>query len=169
VLLQMFMGEKFGRDPIWEGHLATEIGQAEIAVDAVLHDDWPNRRKSGQRRLCPKGFRGCPPPKSRWRRPRRPGSASEAASRYSRFWESLGAEQKKNATTIAALSRSRGTASNSDGPTGMLRNEVRGLSSPYLALGGLRFRWRAPTGRQHGRRTAARDGLDLRRRPGNGT
>ena len=30
VLLQMFMGEKFGRDPIWEGHLATEIGQAEI-------------------------------------------------------------------------------------------------------------------------------------------
>ena len=26
VLLQMFMGEKFGRDPIWEGHLATEIG-----------------------------------------------------------------------------------------------------------------------------------------------
>src|SRR5215467_12911479 len=27
VLLQMFMGEKFGRDPIWEGHLATEIGQ----------------------------------------------------------------------------------------------------------------------------------------------
>ena len=26
VLLQMFMGEKFGRDPTWEGHLATEIG-----------------------------------------------------------------------------------------------------------------------------------------------
>jgi flagellar motor switch protein FliM len=38
VLLQMFMGEKFGRDPIWEGHLATEIGQAEIAVDAVLFE-----------------------------------------------------------------------------------------------------------------------------------
>jgi flagellar motor switch protein FliM len=38
VLLQMFMGEKFGRDPIWEGHLATEIGQAEIAVDAVLYE-----------------------------------------------------------------------------------------------------------------------------------
>ena len=27
VLLQMFMGEKFGRDPIWEGHFATEIGR----------------------------------------------------------------------------------------------------------------------------------------------
>jgi flagellar motor switch protein FliM len=39
VLLQMFMGEKFGRDPTWEGHLATEIGQAEIAVDAVLYEE----------------------------------------------------------------------------------------------------------------------------------
>jgi flagellar motor switch protein FliM len=39
VLLQMFMGEKFGRDPIWEGHLATEIGQAQIAVDAVLYEE----------------------------------------------------------------------------------------------------------------------------------
>src|ERR1700726_973543 len=38
VLLQMFMGEKFGRDPIWEGHLATEIGQAQIAVQAVLYE-----------------------------------------------------------------------------------------------------------------------------------
>jgi flagellar motor switch protein FliM len=38
VLLQMFMGEKFGRDPIWEGHLATEIGQAEIDVEAVLYE-----------------------------------------------------------------------------------------------------------------------------------
>ncbi len=37
-LLQMFMGEKFGRDPIWEGHLATEIGQAQIDVDAVLYE-----------------------------------------------------------------------------------------------------------------------------------
>ena len=38
VLLQMFMGEKFGRDPIWEGHFATEIVQAEISVDAVLYE-----------------------------------------------------------------------------------------------------------------------------------
>jgi len=37
-LLQMFMGEKFGRDQIWEGHLATEIGQAQIGVDAVLYE-----------------------------------------------------------------------------------------------------------------------------------
>lgn len=37
-LLQMFMGEKFGRDPIWEGHLATEIYRADVEIDAVLHE-----------------------------------------------------------------------------------------------------------------------------------
>jgi len=39
LLLQNFMGDKFGRDPIWEGHLATEIWNAKIEVDAVLYDD----------------------------------------------------------------------------------------------------------------------------------
>ncbi|HVG51546.1 MAG TPA: flagellar motor switch protein FliM [Xanthobacteraceae bacterium] len=38
VLLQMFAGEKFGRDPIWEEHLATEIGQADVSVEAVLYE-----------------------------------------------------------------------------------------------------------------------------------
>src|ERR1700716_2731830 len=38
VLLQMFMGEKFGRDPIWEGHFATEVAQAQISVDDVLYE-----------------------------------------------------------------------------------------------------------------------------------
>ncbi|KKC35501.1 flagellar motor switch protein FliM [Devosia epidermidihirudinis] len=37
-LLQMFMGEKFGRDPIWEGHLATEIYSADVEIEAVLHE-----------------------------------------------------------------------------------------------------------------------------------
>lgn len=37
-LLQMYMGEKFGRDPIWEGHLATEIFAADIEIDAILHE-----------------------------------------------------------------------------------------------------------------------------------
>lgn len=36
LLLQMFMGEKFGRDDIWEGHLASEVYAAEIEIDAVL-------------------------------------------------------------------------------------------------------------------------------------
>jgi flagellar motor switch protein FliM len=37
-LLQMYMGEKFGRDPIWEGHLATEIYAADTEISAVLHE-----------------------------------------------------------------------------------------------------------------------------------
>jgi flagellar motor switch protein FliM len=47
-LLQMFMGEKFGRDPIWEGHLATEIYAADIEVSALLHEvDIPLSRMLG--------------------------------------------------------------------------------------------------------------------------
>ncbi|WP_280949696.1 flagellar motor switch protein FliM [Mongoliimonas terrestris] len=38
-LLQMFMGEKFGRDTIWEGHLATEIYHATVEVDAVMCEE----------------------------------------------------------------------------------------------------------------------------------
>ncbi len=38
VLLQGFMGEKFGRDATWEGHLATEIWGAQIDVQAVLYE-----------------------------------------------------------------------------------------------------------------------------------
>jgi flagellar motor switch protein FliM len=44
-LLQMFMGEKFGRDPIWEGHLATEIHASEVDVDAVLFDEQMSLQK----------------------------------------------------------------------------------------------------------------------------
>ena len=36
LLLQMFMGEKFGRDSIWEGHLTAELWQTEIGLQAVL-------------------------------------------------------------------------------------------------------------------------------------
>ena len=38
LLLQMFMGEKFGRDSIWEGHLATELWATELDVEAVLDE-----------------------------------------------------------------------------------------------------------------------------------
>jgi flagellar motor switch protein FliM len=38
LLLQMFMGEKFGRDPIWEGHLANELWHTEVKIDAVLDE-----------------------------------------------------------------------------------------------------------------------------------
>ena len=36
LLLQMFMGEKFGRDSIWENHLTQELHQTEIQLQAVL-------------------------------------------------------------------------------------------------------------------------------------
>ncbi len=38
LLLQNFMGEKFGRDTIWESHLATEVWNSEVEVQAVLHE-----------------------------------------------------------------------------------------------------------------------------------
>lgn len=38
LLLQGFMGERFGRDSIWEAHLAEELRHAEVRLDAVLDD-----------------------------------------------------------------------------------------------------------------------------------
>lgn len=40
LLLQRFMGEKFGRDSIWEGHLATELWSTEVPVDVVLDEQY---------------------------------------------------------------------------------------------------------------------------------
>jgi len=38
LLLQRFMGEKFGRDSIWEGHLVNELWHTYIPVQAVLDE-----------------------------------------------------------------------------------------------------------------------------------
>ena len=38
LLLQMFMGEKFGRDSIWESHLTAELWQTEVEIKAVLDE-----------------------------------------------------------------------------------------------------------------------------------
>ncbi len=38
LLLQMFMGEKFGRDSIWESHLATELWSTNVELEAVLDE-----------------------------------------------------------------------------------------------------------------------------------
>jgi len=38
LLLQGFMGEKFGHDNIWESHLATEIHQTNVRLEAVLDE-----------------------------------------------------------------------------------------------------------------------------------
>lgn len=36
LLLQMFMGEKFGRDSIWENHLTQELYRTDIQLQAIL-------------------------------------------------------------------------------------------------------------------------------------
>jgi flagellar motor switch protein FliM len=38
LLLQQFMGEKFGRDSIWESHLAEELWYTEVELEAVLDE-----------------------------------------------------------------------------------------------------------------------------------
>src|SRR5690606_17742705 len=38
LLLQMFMGEKFGRDSIWESHLARQILVTDIELEALLEE-----------------------------------------------------------------------------------------------------------------------------------
>jgi flagellar motor switch protein FliM len=38
LLLQMFMGEKFGRDPIWEDHFARKVAVTDVELEAVLEE-----------------------------------------------------------------------------------------------------------------------------------
>ena len=38
LLLQMFMGEKFGRDSIWETHLAEELWMTDVDLEAVVDE-----------------------------------------------------------------------------------------------------------------------------------
>ncbi|MBE6459106.1 MAG: flagellar motor switch protein FliM [Alphaproteobacteria bacterium] len=38
LLLQMFMGERFGRDTIWENHLMNQLWDTEIEIKAVLKE-----------------------------------------------------------------------------------------------------------------------------------
>ena len=38
LLLQMFVGEKFGRDSIWEIHLANEMWDTDVDIEAVLDE-----------------------------------------------------------------------------------------------------------------------------------
>ena len=45
MLLQQFMGEKFGRDNIWEGHLATELWTTQMEVRAVLDEQQMSLRE----------------------------------------------------------------------------------------------------------------------------
>ena len=38
LLLQMFMGEKYGQDSVWERHLGREVGQTMVDIEAVLDE-----------------------------------------------------------------------------------------------------------------------------------
>jgi len=38
LLLQMFMGEKFGQDTVWEKHLGKELRHTDVAVEAILNE-----------------------------------------------------------------------------------------------------------------------------------
>lgn len=40
LLLQMFLGEKFGQDQIWEGHLATELWNTKFPIKAILDETY---------------------------------------------------------------------------------------------------------------------------------
>lgn len=42
LLLQQFMGERFGRDNIWETHLAEELRDTDVELDAVLGEQTMN-------------------------------------------------------------------------------------------------------------------------------
>ncbi len=38
LLLQMFMGEKFGRDSVWESYMGQEVRQTDVSIEAVLDE-----------------------------------------------------------------------------------------------------------------------------------
>lgn len=38
LLLQMFMGEKYGQDSVWERHLGREVGQTYVDLEAILDE-----------------------------------------------------------------------------------------------------------------------------------
>ena len=54
LLLQMFMGEKFGRDKIWESHLARQMLVTDVELEALLEEQTDRAR----RRHAPAGRHG---------------------------------------------------------------------------------------------------------------
>lgn len=42
LLLQMFMGERFGRDTIWENHLMEQLWETDVDIKAVLKEKYIN-------------------------------------------------------------------------------------------------------------------------------
>ena len=42
LLLQMFMGERFGRDTVWENHLMSQLWETDVSVSAVIRETTVN-------------------------------------------------------------------------------------------------------------------------------
>lgn len=74
ILLQMFMGERYGRDTIWENHLVEELWNTQVELKACLKEQMINLREIARwekgsfinldmdpRRRCSHRLRGCPP------------------------------------------------------------------------------------------------------------
>ena len=57
LLLQQFMGEKFGRDRIWETHLAEELWHTELELDVVLDEQTMRARRRHD--CCSAATRSC--------------------------------------------------------------------------------------------------------------
>ena len=45
ILLQMFMGERYGRDTIWENHLVEELWNTQVELKACLKEQMINLRE----------------------------------------------------------------------------------------------------------------------------
>ena len=61
LLLQQFMGEKFGRDSIWETHLAEELWHTEVAIEAVLDEQAMPLSRVMDLRVGQQLLLACPP------------------------------------------------------------------------------------------------------------
>ena len=48
ILLQMFMGERYGRDTIWENHLVEELWKTEVELQACLKEQMINLKEISQ-------------------------------------------------------------------------------------------------------------------------
>ncbi len=61
MLLQMFMGEKFGRDSIWESHLASQLWQTDLSIGAVLDEVTLSLRDVLEWKVGSRLMLDCPP------------------------------------------------------------------------------------------------------------
>ena len=110
LLLQMFMGEKFGRDSIWETHLGNELLSTDMAMHAVLDEislplgDVMNWRV-GSRRKRASAWPSRSSSKARFGRPVSASCRASCFSRSSICWRTL--IWSRSSRLVSASSRVR--------------------------------------------------------------